>query len=47
MNNRKVKVFVAVFLLCLFFGWSQIYAQVKPIGPQMTIRISLLITTLF
>ena len=40
MNNRKVKVFVAVFLLCLFFGWSQIYAQVKPIGPQMTIRIS-------
>jgi len=40
MNERKVKLVVAVFFLCLFFGWSQVYAQVKPVGPSMTIRIS-------
>ena len=40
MNDRKVKLVVAVFFLCLFFGWSQIHAQVKPVGPSMTIKIS-------
>src|SRR4030042_4690951 len=40
MNDRKVKVVVAVFFLLLFFGWSQIYAQGKPVGPPMTIKIS-------
>ncbi|MBU0651321.1 MAG: TRAP transporter substrate-binding protein DctP [Proteobacteria bacterium] len=40
MNYRKVSVVVAVFFLCLVFGWSQIYAQVKPVGLPMTIKIS-------
>jgi len=40
MKDRKVKLVVVVFFLCLFFGWSQIHAQVKPVGPPMTIKIS-------
>lgn len=37
MDYRKVTLMVVVVFLCLPI-WSQTYAQVKPVGPAMTIR---------
>jgi TRAP-type C4-dicarboxylate transport system substrate-binding protein len=39
MNQRKIKLAVVVFFLCLFIS-SETYAQVKPVGPPVTIKIS-------
>ena len=39
MDHRKIELAVVGFILCLFIS-SQTYAQVKPVGPAMTIKIS-------
>jgi len=40
MDDRKNKWVVAVVSLFLLFSWSQVQAQVKPVGPPLTIKIS-------
>ncbi|MBA4422022.1 MAG: C4-dicarboxylate ABC transporter [Syntrophus sp. (in: bacteria)] len=39
MDYRKIKLDAVVFFLCFFIS-SQTYAQVKPVGPATTIKIS-------